>query len=408
MWGSTKLACYLIDLKNGKLLAAKGRPQSADLYTARTSWRAWLMPLRRPGRGSTTCMSWSSRVSTRQQGDMCREIGIPPDSIVDACLVGKHRHAPFLFRPAERVHWPCRLSSPPQPARSTHPPNKSACAVWTGMGIYVPGVIAGFVGSDHLAFLLACGFGEETRIRLGIDIGTNTEIALQKGSHVVSVSHSFRPGLRGRTYPVRYACGARRDRAHAHPCLMGRSSWTSLERSPQPASADRGNSGTRSEKCIPQGLLNGRGRLERSHPLVEINASGKPFITLLKSENGKSVTLSQNDIDQVLLAKGAIRAGIEVLMDHLQVQPEELEEIVIAGAFGSFMAPAQAVRIGMLPDVPLERIRAVGNAAGYGARMMLVSKKARLRAEELAREIEYLELNLYPDFDLIYARSIRA
>ena len=117
--------------------------------------------------------------------------------------------------------------------------------------------------------------------------------------------------------------------------------------------------------------------------------------------------MDQKDIDQILLAKGAIRAGIDILMDHLKVKIPRIEEIVIAGAFGSYMNPEQAVCISMLPDVPIQRIHAVGNAAGVGARMLLASRKMRLKALELGQKIEYLELTIYPDFNLFFANGIR-
>jgi uncharacterized 2Fe-2S/4Fe-4S cluster protein (DUF4445 family) len=120
------------------------------------------------------------------------------------------------------------------------------------------------------------------------------------------------------------------------------------------------------------------------------------------------VSLSQTEVDQILLATGAIRAGIDVLMDHLNVSPREIDEVVIAGAFGTFMLPEQAMRIGMLPQIPLEKIHAVGNAAGAGARMMLASMASRDKAEGLAKSIRYLELTVYPEFPLFYARGIQA
>jgi len=150
-------------------------------------------------------------------------------------------------------------------------------------------------------------------------------------------------------------------------------------------------------------VLNSRGRLDRSAPGVQIDELGKPFFNL-----AGSITLSQNDIDQILLAKGAIRAGIDVLMDYLKVIPVEIEEVLIAGAFGSYMHPENAMCIGMLPQIPLSRVRAVGNAAGTGARMLLISKSARQRANDLAKRIEYLELTVYPEFPLFYARGIQA
>ena len=137
-----------------------------------------------------------------------------------------------------------------------------------------------------------------------------------------------------------------------------------------------------------------------------LDEKGKPFIQL--NEGKKPITLSQNDIDQVLLAKGAIRAGIDVLMDYLKVIPEDIEDITIAGAFGTFMLPEHAICIGMLPKVSLEKVRAVGNAAGSGARMMLISSSARKKAESLSKRIEYLELTIYPDFANFFAKGIQA
>jgi len=92
----------------------------------------------------------------------------------------------------------------------------------------------------------------------------------------------------------------------------------------------------------------------------------------------------------------------------LKVKPAELEEVVIAGAFGTFMLPEHAMRIGMLPEIPLDKVIAVGNAAGTGAQMMLISRSARAKAEHLARQIHYLELTVYPEFPMFYARGIQA
>jgi uncharacterized 2Fe-2S/4Fe-4S cluster protein (DUF4445 family) len=157
------------------------------------------------------------------------------------------------------------------------------------------------------------------------------------------------------------------------------------------------------------GMFNSHNRLDKAHRLVKLDESNKAYVELYRNDSsGKVIALAQQDIDQVLLAKGAIRAGIEVLMDYLKVRAEEIDEVVLAGAFGSYMSPRQAIRIGMLPSVPLEKIHAVGNAAGTGAQKLLLSKAARTQAETLARRIEYLELSLYPDFDLFYARGIQA
>lgn len=255
-----------------------------------------------------------------------------------------------------------------------------------------------------MAFLLAENFGEDDRVRLGIDIGTNTEIALQKGSDIVSVSTASGPAFEGAhiQFGMRAAPGAIE---HVKLSQNGRAEIQVIGNK-QPI----GICGSGILDAVAEmrriGMLNNRGRISKDFPGVEIAEDGKPFIQL--SLNKNSVTLSQTDVDQILLAKGAIRAGIDVLMDHLNVSSQEIDEVVIAGAFGTFMLPEHAMRIGLLPQIPLERIHAVGNAAGAGARMMLASKTSREKAEALAKKIRYLELTVYPEFPLFYAKGIQA
>ena len=230
-------------------------------------------------------------------------------------------------------------------------------------------------------------------MRLGIDIGTNTEIALQKGDKVVSVSTASGPAFEGAhiRFGMRAAPGAIE---HVIISQQGEVQIQVIGDQPPVGICGSGILDAVSE-LRRNSILNSRGRLDRTAKGVQLDEQGKPFFTL-----AGSITLSQNDIDQILLAKGAIRAGIDVLMDYLKVLPSEIEEVLIAGAFGSYMHPENAMRIGMLPQIPVSRIRAVGNAAGTGARMMLVSKTARKKAEELAKRIEYLELTVYPEFPM--------
>jgi len=124
-------------------------------------------------------------------------------------------------------------------------------------------------------------------------------------------------------------------------------------------------------------------------------------------EERHDIVITQKDIDQVLLAKGAIRAGMEILMAHLEVTAHDIDEISLAGAFGTYLDPHNAVRIGLLPQIPLSRIRAIGNAAGAGARMMLASVDARRKSVGLARQVDYLELSVYPEFSKFFVAGIR-
>ena len=401
--GSTKLACYLLDLESGRQLAVKGLPNPQIMYGEDIMAR-----LAHAQQGETEALELHELLMRSIQGaleDLCKQSQIDIGQVAEVCLVGNTAMHHFtLGLPTGGL-----AVSPFVPVVSAAlqtPARQIGLQGMPGTQVYTPPVIAGFVGSDHLAFLLACGFGTDQRVRLGIDIGTNTEIALQKGERIFSVSTASGPAFEGAhiRYGMRAAPGAI-EHVHLEDGLF------TCEIIGETAPSGICGSGILDAlgELRAGGLLNKRGRLDKAHPLVRLDAQGKPFVTLAADADAqRPITLSQGDIDQILLAKGAIRAGIDVLMDALGVQPEEIDEIVIAGAFGSYMLPEQAIRIGMLPEVSLERIRAVGNAAGLGAQMMLVSRSARRQAEALAERIRYLELTLYPDFEGFYANGIRA
>ncbi len=331
------------------------------------------------------------------------EIGAKTSQIADICLVGNTAmHHLLLNLPIENL-----ATSPFVPV-SSDPAYPSAAELgliaMPGCRVYSPPVIAGFVGSDHLAFLLAENFGEDEKIRLGIDIGTNTEIALQKGSEIVSVSTASGPAFEGAhiRFGMRAAPGA------IEHVILNQDGKAKIQVIGNQSPIGICGSGILDAVAEMRriGMLNNRSRISKDFPGVETAEDGKPFIQLASGKN--SVSLSQTDVDQILLAKGAIRAGIDVLMDHLNISAQEIDEVVIAGAFGTFMLPEQAMRIGMLPQIRLEKIHAVGNAAGAGARMMLASMASRDKAEGLAKSIRYLELTVYPEFPLFYARGIQA
>jgi uncharacterized 2Fe-2S/4Fe-4S cluster protein (DUF4445 family) len=155
-------------------------------------------------------------------------------------------------------------------------------------------------------------------------------------------------------------------------------------------------------------IINERGRLNPNKPGVRQQSEKLPEFVLAAARNGRhEIAVAQEDIDQVLLAKGAIRAGINILMNALNVKPDQIDEVVIAGAFGTYLDPYNAVRIGLLPQLPLNRIQAVGNAAGAGARMLLASTEVRSRAANLAKRIEYLDLTVHPGFNKYFAHGVR-
>jgi len=401
--GSTKLACFLVDLTNGKTLAARGVPNPQIAFGEDIMSRLAAV-LENPANALALQSGVMQAIQSAAQ-EMAQKINLTIEQIMDACLVGNTAmHHFFLGLPSQAL-----AVSPfvPVTTAELYPPAiELGLNLMPGARVYAPPVIAGFVGSDHLAFLLAAGFGQDNRTRLGIDIGTNTEIALQHAGRIVSVSTASGPAFEGAhiRFGMRAAPGAIEhvtiDESGAVHCQVigGQSAGGICGSGILDAVAEMRRTG----------LFNTRARLEKSNPVIRTNQFGQPALILApESSDQREISLDQKDIDQVLLAKGAIRAGIEILMDHLKINAAQLDEITIAGAFGSFMNAEQAMRIGLLPEIDLEKVHAVGNAAGVGARMLLLSRQVRSRALDLARKIEYLELTITPDFNLFFANGIR-
>ena len=124
------------------------------------------------------------------------------------------------------------------------------------------------------------------------------------------------------------------------------------------------------------------------------------------SGNGRDVLVTRSDVNEVQLAKGAIRAGVESLLEESGTHRDAIDEFIVAGAFGTYIDVESAVRVGMFPPIPLERFHQVGNAAGIGAKQMLASTAMRRAATRIAEHIDYIELTTYPGFSDIYVDAL--
>lgn len=153
------------------------------------------------------------------------------------------------------------------------------------------------------------------------------------------------------------------------------------------------------------GLINPRGRFEKGNPRVTMGENGPQLVVApgSVSGSGRDVVISQHDVNEIQLAKGAIHAGVEILLELTATQPDEVDAVLIAGAFGSFLTVASAIDIGLLPRLPRAGYRQVGNAAVVGAIRMLVSAAERRRAEQILEDTAYEELTVQPVFGRRFA-----
>ena len=269
--------------------------------------------------------------------------------------------------------------------------------------------LGAYVGADLIAGLLATGLAQKEGVRLLVDVGTNGEIILGSATRTIATAAPAGPAFEGAQIRdgMRASQGAietiRVSRDSAHLQVIG-------------DAAPAGLCGSGLIDAVAQlrlaGLLDPSGRLldpgqarasfspELSRRLTEDADGVRAFVLAWPEESatGRAIVLTQLDIRALQFAKASIAAGIEVLMKRLEVKTCDLEEIYLAGSFGTYINPQHARVIGLVPSVPVERIRAVGNAAGEGAKMALLSFREREVARTLPQLVEYHELSGEVDF----------
>jgi uncharacterized 2Fe-2S/4Fe-4S cluster protein (DUF4445 family) len=274
-----------------------------------------------------------------------------------------------------------------------------------GAHVYLPPNIAGYVGADHVAMLLATGFGGDGKTTVALDIGTNTEISLHHRGHHSSCSCASGPAFEG---------------AHIHDGM--RAAPGAIERvqvigadvqvhtiDHQPAVGICGSGILDAvAQMLETGMLDARGALTGEHPRLGTH-NGTRALVLVPAEqsgHGRPVVVTRRDVNEIQLAKGAIRAGVEVLLAEAGITDQDIESFVVAGAFGTYLDLASAVRIGMFPDLPRARFRQAGNAAGTGARQLLLSDRLRRQAAQMMAEVDYVELTTHVEFPELYFQAL--
>ena len=271
--------------------------------------------------------------------------------------------------------------------------------------IYLPPNIAGFVGADHVSMLLATDIWSTDKTVVALDIGTNTEITLAHRGQLVCCSCASGPAFEGAhiTAGMRAAPGAIErvqisgDELHLH----------TIGQQPPVGICGSGILDALAE-MLKAGVLNSRGIFNRHHPRVRVRDNKAEFVLspAMFSGHGRDVVITRSDVNEIQLAKSAIRVGIDVLLAECGIGADAIDEFIVAGAFGTYLDLNSAIRIGMFPDLPRERFQQVGNAAGTGARQLLVSAQRRRLAQDLARRDRYIELTTYSDFTRRYVAAL--
>jgi len=277
--------------------------------------------------------------------------------------------------------------------------------------VYTLPNVAGFVGSDTVGVMLATGIVHADEVLLAVDIGTNGEVVVGNRDMLVAVSCAAGPAFEG----ARIRHGMRAAEGAISKVVINERIEVSAIGGGRPSGlcgsglidvvAELRRVGVIEEtgRILQREELNGKVPSDVRDAVVEF--SGQPAVVVASAQESKTneaILLTQRDVREVQLAKAAIFAGIQVAAERLELRPEEVSRILLAGGFGNFVRRSNAKRVGLLPDVPTKRIDYVGNAAATGAKMALLSRSCREEAERISSRTEYIELASMPAFQQRY------
>lgn len=400
--GTTKIAGYLVDFTTGRTLASQGvmNPQigyGEDIVSRLT---------RVVGSASERQQMRSLAVDALNElaRELCTQADTKTEWVLEAEIVGNTAmHHLLLGLPVEQLSRSPFVSALHDSAEMKA--RDLGLTLAPGAYVHLLPTIAGFVGGDHVAMILATELLQLEGLTLALDMGTNTEVCLADNGRITSVSCASGPAFEG---------GHIRDGMRAAPgaiehleIMGGEVAYQTVDGAAPVGLCGSGILDTLAHLYLA-GIVNERGRILDEHSRVRISDGQRQFVIVSEEErNGNpAIVLTQKDVRELQLAKAAIHTGIKVLLDNCGRKEEELDRVLIAGAFGTYVDVTSAIAIGMLPDLPLDRFHQVGNAAGAGARLALLSSEKRTETSEIAQRTGYMELATLPDFMQAFTKAL--
>ena len=412
--GTTTLAAFLCDLVTGELLSKASRMNPEIGYGEDVLARISYAMANEDG-GEKLQRAMQDAVS-ELAAQMTGEIGRTPSEVDEMVLVYNTAMHHFTLGLDSRYVG----RSPFAPAASDALDIKArdlGILINPSANIHSLPIEAGFVGADNVAVLLAEEPYNSESVKLIIDIGTNGEIDLGNKERLLSTSCATGPALEGAqiAFGMRAAPGAI-ERIEINPetyepryKVIGKDEWF-------PDISFTGAQGICGSGIIDvvaelyrAGIISKAGRINTKldTPRVRKDDKGKAEYVLAwapETAVHKDIVITQGDIRAVQLAKGAIYVGAKYLMEKYGI--DHVDEVILAGAFGSYINKKSAMALGMFPDCALEKVQAVGNAAGDGARIALLNVEKRKEAAKVAREVEFIETAVEPDFQTRFMEAL--
>jgi uncharacterized 2Fe-2S/4Fe-4S cluster protein (DUF4445 family) len=404
--GTTKVALYLVDLTSGEVVEKSGEMNPQIAYGEDVISRISYTQQNEGGR--QTLQSVIVEELNKLVSHLSGKLGIDRTQVLDAVIVGNTAmHHLFAGLPVSQLVYAPYV---PEISRAMNIRARDiGLELADGAYVHLLPNIAGYVGADHSSVILSTELWKQEKNVMVIDIGTNTEISLVSDKHIWSCSCASGPAFEGAHIKdgMRAAPGA----IERVQIVDGEVRIFTINNDPAVGICGSGILDAVAE-MREAGVLNEKGGMIEGELNVRPGKkNGQEFVLVPAVSAGveRDITVTRKDVNEIQLAKAAIRAGQEVLLAKAGISADDLDKVIIAGAFGTYIDVPNAVKIGMFPHIPVSRFEQVGNAAGMGAKIALLSVDQRKRITEVIDQVEYVELTTYADFqkkfvDAMYLR----
>jgi uncharacterized 2Fe-2S/4Fe-4S cluster protein (DUF4445 family) len=406
--GTTTVVATLLDLESGQPLQVRSmlnrqQPFGADVIT----------------RISATMMDDTALQALRDRAhetmaeltaEVCAEAEVAPEEVYEITVCGNVT----MMQLALGIDPEPLSMAPFVVATHDFPPAAAAdfgVAVHPRAPAFVFPSLGAYVGGDIVAGMLATGLTRDRRLRLFIDVGTNSEIALGSVDRVLATAAPAGPAFEA----AQIRCGMRAAEGAIEGVRIGPDDLAlDVIGDTEPVGMCGSGLVDAVAELVHTGLLDHSGRFipdedaaERFAPelasrLTKIGEE-RVFVLQWRGEDpAAGVFLSQRDVRELQFAKASIATGWQILLRELGVDPGEISQVLLAGSFGAYLTPLSAVRIGLVPALALPRIVSAGNVAGEGAKIAALSLRERAEAQSILREVEYVELSGRADFNDLF------
>ena len=404
--GTTTVVGYLINLNNGKIHSLDSCLNSQTAYGEDLITRITLIKNDKQNLNvlNSTIIADMNKILSK----ICINANVDPSRIYEASIVGNSvMH--HIFLGIDPINIGLSPFVPAVQKGLNIKAEKLNLNIFKNGNVYTAPVISGFVGADTMGVILSTKIFEERKLTLAIDIGTNGEIII--GNHKILAVGSCAAGsaLEGAhiSNGMRAAAGAI-DTLKIIPETFEVKFSTIKHRKPLgicgSGLVDAISEMLRSKILTRSGNFN---KEFLNHERINKTDKKTEFIIVKKNETslGKDITITQQDVRQIQMAKAAFYSGMRLILNHLS-EKFEIKQVYLAGAFGNYINKGNAKFIGMIPDIPDDKIYQIGNAAGIGAQHCLTNKKLRVKAKNLLKKIQYIEIAVKKNFQKEYAEAM--